>query len=85
MEKKTIKIQMENGLEMRPIAKLVQIASQCSSDVQIQKGNRWVNAKSLLGMMTLDIGDGEEIQVTIDGQDEATAMESICRYLCPTN
>ncbi len=84
MEKKNIKVQMTNGLDMRPIAKLVQIASQCSSDVQIQKGGRWVNAKSLLGMMTLDIGDGEEVEVTTDGRDESSAMNNICSFLCGT-
>ncbi|MDO4616397.1 MAG: HPr family phosphocarrier protein [Lachnospiraceae bacterium] len=82
MEKKNITIQKKKGMEMRPIAQLVQIASQCSSDVQIQKGNRWVNAKSLLGMMTLDIGEGEEIEITINGIDEQEAMSSICSFLC---
>ncbi len=81
MEKKNIKVRMENGMEMRPVAMLVQIASQCSSDVQIQKSGRWVNAKSLLGMMTLDIGDGEEIEVTTEGMDEQDAMNSICQFL----
>ncbi|MCQ2500006.1 MAG: HPr family phosphocarrier protein [Lachnospiraceae bacterium] len=81
MEKKTVIVQKRNGLEARPIAKLVQIASQCASEVQIHKGNRWVNAKSLLGMMTLDIIAGEEIQIVTSGQDEQTAMENLCNYL----
>lgn len=79
--KKNIKVCMENGLEMRPIANLVQIASQCNCEVQIQKGSRWVNAKSLLGMMTLDVGNGEEVEITTDGKDERTAMDRICEFL----
>ncbi len=82
MEKKSVTVQLRGGMEMRPIANLVQIASQCSSDVQIQKDGRWVNAKSLLGMMTLDIGNGEEIEITTSGMDEADAMNSICSFLC---
>lgn len=81
MEKRTVIVQKRNGLEARPIAKLVQIASQCASDVQIHKGSRWVNAKSLLGMMTLDIIEGEEVQIITTGQDEEIAMENLCKYL----
>lgn len=81
MEKKTVKVQIKDGMEMRPIAMLVQIASQCCSEVHIQKGSRWVNAKSLLGMMTLDIGNGEEIEITTAGMDETDAMDHICRFL----
>lgn len=81
MKKKTVRIQMPNGMEMRPIAMLVQISSQCASEVHIQKGNRWVNAKSLLGMMTLDIGNGEDVEITTEGMDEEFAMSSICEFL----
>lgn len=82
MEKRNIKVRMKNGMEMRSMAMLVQIASQCISDVQIQKGGRRVNAKSLLGMMILDIGNDEEIEITTEGMDEIAAMDSICRFLC---
>ncbi len=82
MEKKNITVHMKNGVEMRPMAMLVQIASQCSSNVQITKQGRKVNAKSLLGMMTLDIGDGEDVEITTEGLDEGDAMDSICRFLC---
>lgn len=81
MKKKIIKVQMKNGLDVRPMAMLVQIASQCNSEVQIQKGNHWVNAKSLLGMMTLDLADDEEIEITTNGMDEAEAMRNICNFL----
>lgn len=81
MIKKTVRIEMNEDLEVRPIAMLVQISSQCVSEVQIQKGNKWVNAKSLLGMMTLDLGNGEEIEITITGVDEEAAMEKIAGFL----
>lgn len=72
---------MNEDMEVRPIAMLVQISSQCSSNIQIQKGNRWVNAKSLLGMMTLDLGKGEEIEITVQGADEEEAMNKISTFL----
>ncbi|MCQ2511450.1 MAG: HPr family phosphocarrier protein [Lachnospiraceae bacterium] len=81
MKKKTVRVQMPNGMEMRPIAMLVQISSQCASEVRIRKGERWMNAKSLLGMMTLDIGNGEEVEITTEGMDEDFAMVSICEFL----
>ena len=53
MTKKEVEIRLENGLEARPVALLVQTASQFDSAIYIESGNAKVNAKSIMGMMTL--------------------------------
>lgn len=81
MLKKTITIRLENGLEARPVAMLVQIASQYESVIYVEKGTARVNAKSIMGMMTLGMDAGEALTVITDGADEAEAMDSIEKYL----
>ena len=71
MLKKTITIRLENGLEARPVAMLVQIASQYESVIYVEKGTARVNAKSIMGMMTLGMDAGEALTVITDGADEA--------------
>ena len=78
-KKMTIKI--PSGLEARPVALLVQVASQFESNIHIQCENKQVNAKSIMGMMSLGLAAGEEVEVTADGADEETAMEKIEEYL----
>ena len=81
MVRKTITVQLTAGLEARPIAMLVQVASQYESKIYVETGTKRVNAKSIMGMMTLGISVGEEITVTADGADEETAIAEIERYL----
>ena len=71
----------EDGIEGRPIALLVQEASQYASKVYIQVDNKKINAKSIMGMMTLGLDAGEEITLSVNGEDEEAAMNSIEHYL----
>lgn len=81
MIKKPITIQISNGLEARPVAMLVQVASQYESRIQVESGDKHVNAKSIMGMMTLGLDAGEEITLSANGEDEEAAMNSIENYL----
>jgi catabolite repression HPr-like protein len=81
MFKKTIRIGLASGLEARPVAMLVQIASSFESVIHIETQNKRVNAKSIMGMMTLCLGNGEEITAIVEGTDEETAMKEIETYL----
>lgn len=81
MIQKDIKIKLSGGLEARPIAVLVQVASQYDSTVYLQIDNKKVNAKSIMGMMSLGLNTGEEVTVLIDGADEQEALENIEKYL----
>ena len=71
----------EDGLEARPIAMLVQKASQFSSTIHIEVGNKKVNAKSIMGMMSLSVCSGDEVVVIASGTDEEDAVNAIEAYL----
>ena len=75
MLEKSMKIQLKNGLEARPVAVLVQVASQHESSVYIESAGKKVNAKSIMGMMSLGLDSGAEITVVADGKDEEEAVE----------
>jgi catabolite repression HPr-like protein len=81
MIRKPITIQIANGLEARPIAMLVQVASQFESEIYVESGKKKVNAKSIMGMMTLGLDNGESVTISANGQDEAEAMDKIEDYL----
>ena len=81
MIKKPITIQIPSGLEARPVALLVQVASQYESRIYMEYANKKVNAKSIMGMMSLVLPVGEKVVVTADGSDEDTAIASIEKYL----
>ena len=81
MTKKNVEIKLENGLEARPVALLVQTASQFDSSIYIESGNVRVNAKSIMGMMTLVLKAGETVVVSADGKDEDQAVVAIEKYL----
>ena len=81
MIQKSIRVKLETGLEARPVAMLVQVASQFESSVYINVDDRKVNAKSIMGMMSLGLASGEDITVTADGKDEEEAIEGIEKFL----
>lgn len=81
MIKRPITVQISNGLEARPVAMLVQVASQFESRIQVVSGQKVVNAKSIMGMMTLGLDSGESVTVCADGNDEEEAINSIEKYL----
>ena len=85
MIRRTITIELESGLEARPVAMLVQVASQYDSSIYVECDSRRVNAKSIMGMMTLGLSSGEEVLVTADGNDEQEALENIEKYLSSKN
>ncbi|MCM1025919.1 MAG: HPr family phosphocarrier protein [Roseburia sp.] len=81
MTKRNIQISLESGLEARPVALLVQEASKYESRIYIQSGEKRVNAKSIMGMMSLGLDNGEELEVSADGTDEISAVEGIEHFL----
>lgn len=81
MMEKSIKIQLTGGLEARPVAMLVQVASQYESSVYIEAEGKKVNAKSIMGMMSLALGTGESVKVIANGNDEQAVIDSIEEYL----
>ena len=65
----------------RPIAMLVQLASQYVSNIEIHRDTMTVNAKSIMGTMLLGLVNGDEIRVSAEGTDEGEAVRQIASYL----
>ena len=81
MTGKEITIELTKGLEARPVAVFVQVASQYDSNITVEYRDKKVNAKSIMGMMSLGIAQGETVKVTADGADEKEALAGIEKYL----
>ena len=82
MIKKPVKVNLNIGLEARPVAQLVQLANQYKCEIHMEVENKKVNAKSIMGMMTLGLDNGEELTISANGEDEKEAIECIGNYLC---
>ena len=70
-------VRQEKGLDGRPIALLVQEASQYASKVYIKVEDKSINAKSIMGMMSLSLSEGEEVTIFTEGEDEEKTAEGI--------
>ncbi|MCM1466691.1 MAG: HPr family phosphocarrier protein [Alistipes sp.] len=81
MTTKNITVKIKSGAEARPVALLVQVASQYESKIYVESGNKKFNAKSIMGMMTLGLNEGEQIVVSAEGEDETEALDDIEQYL----
>ncbi|MBO4981281.1 MAG: HPr family phosphocarrier protein [Lachnospiraceae bacterium] len=81
MTNKNIRINLENGLEARLVAHLVQEASKYESTVHVISEGKKVNAKSIMGMMTLSLSNGDELEVIAEGKDEQAAVDGIEKFL----
>lgn len=81
MKRETTTVQLKNGLEVRPIAVLVQLASRYDSKVYLESEGKRVNAKSIMGMMSLGLDTGASVVIEADGADEDAAVESLAGFL----
>lgn len=81
MIKKPVTIQANMDMEARPIAHLVQEASQYSSKVYIELDEKKINAKSIMGMMSLKLTKGTNLVVVAEGDDESNAIEGVEAFL----
>ncbi len=67
MISKSMTVELPNGLDARPVAELVQVASRYESSIHIEAGSTKVNAKSIMGMMALDLDNGQSLTVIAEG------------------
>lgn len=81
MVSETVNVNLTADAEARPVAVLVQKASQFESKVYIQSGDKKINAKSIMGMMSLGLSQDSEITVCAEGDDEQDAVSDIVSYL----
>lgn len=81
MLERNVKIELAQGLAARPAAEFVKRASSYVCSVKIGKNGQFIDAKSILGVMSMAFAHGEEITVQVDGTDEAKAIESLTELL----
>lgn len=81
MKTRKVQVNLENGLDVRPVALLVQEASKYDSIIHILVENKKVNAKSIMGMMSLGLNNGEEMEIVADGCDEEKALDGLAHFL----
>lgn len=79
--KKSVVIRMQGELEARPIANLVQVANRYNSQIYLEEENRRVNAKSIMGMMSFGLMNGETIVIDAEGEDEKEAIAALEKIL----
>ncbi|MBO5551773.1 MAG: HPr family phosphocarrier protein [Lachnospiraceae bacterium] len=81
MKKCDVVVNVKEDRDARPIAFLVQTASQFESRIYIDCGEKHVNAKSIMGMMTLELTNGTELVISAEGADEEEALERLKEFL----
>lgn len=81
MIEKQIVVKRKSGLQARPAALFVQEANRFNSEIFIEKDGKKVNAKSIMGIMSLAINTNKEITVTVSGNDEETAMDTLEAFM----
>jgi phosphocarrier protein HPr len=69
------------GLHARPATFLIQKANEFKSSIWIEKDDRKVNAKSLLGVLSLGIARGSSVNIVGDGVDEVVAVDTLCQLI----
>ena len=74
-------IQVLAGLEARPAALFVQTASQFSSSIYLKMDNRTINAKSIMGVISLGVLDNQDVTIIAEGQDEEQAVDQLEKLL----
>lgn len=77
MKEITVKIKNKAGLHARPSSMIVKVASNYECEVYLGTKNNMINAKSIMGVMTLGAGFGTELLLRTEGEDEQQALEEI--------
>lgn len=77
MEKREFHVVADTGIHARPATLLVQTASKFNSDINLEYKGKSVNLKSIMGVMSLGVGQGADVVITAEGADEAEAIVRI--------
>ncbi|PLT28935.1 phosphocarrier protein HPr [Peribacillus deserti] len=77
MAEKSFTVTADTGIHARPATLLVQAAGKFDSEINLEYKGRKVNLKSIMGVMSLGIGQGAEIKITAEGSDEQDALNTL--------
>lgn len=78
---KEVLVQNQVGLHARPATFFIQKANEFKSSIWVEKDERRVNAKSLLGVLSLGIVGNTEIKIIVDGVDETEALDALIKLV----
>lgn len=81
MEKRDFHVIAETGIHARPATLLVQSASKFNSDIQLTYKDKSVNLKSIMGVMSLGVGQNADVKISAEGDDEAEALAAIAETM----
>ncbi|ANU23858.1 HPr family phosphocarrier protein [Planococcus donghaensis] len=81
MVEKQVKVLLKTGLQARQAALFVQEANRYSADIYLEKDSKKVNAKSIMGVMSLAISKGTDVKIFADGLDEEKAVDSLSQIM----
>ncbi|ESU34057.1 phosphate ABC transporter permease [Bacillus sp. 17376] len=85
MMEKQVEVKLKTGLQARPAALFVQEANRFSSDIFLEKDGKKVNAKSIMGLMSLAVSAGTSVNLIAEGNDEEEAVEKLAEYIQKEN
>ena len=81
MNYKKLTIRNDEGLQSRPAALLVQVAGKFASNIWIEQENKRINAKSIMGVLSLKLRKGDSFMIVAIGADEEAAVAAIARLI----
>lgn len=81
MVEKTVEVNLRTGLQARPAALFVQEANRFNSNIFLEKDDKKVNAKSIMGVMSLAVRTGASVKLLAEGADEEEAAESLTEFM----
>lgn len=77
MKKLNVIVKSESGLHARPAGLLVRLTKQFRSNIEIEKEGTRVNAKSIMGILSLGTSKGDTLTIMADGDDEGNAITAL--------
>ena len=81
MAEQQVEVKLASGLQARQAALFVQEANRYIADVFLEKGTKKVNAKSIMGIMSLAISKGTTVSLSADGSDAEEAVDALCKFI----
>ncbi len=81
MVERHVEVALRTGLQARPAAMFVQEANKFSADIFLEKDGKKVNAKSIMGLMSLAVGSGSTVTLIAEGNDEEAAVEALTEFV----
>ena len=81
MSEKVVTVNLKSGLQARQAALFVQEANRFSADIFVEKDHKKVNAKSIMGIMSLEIARGTQVTLSADGTDADDAVNALAAII----